>query len=219
MKVYCLRIGNKYGPEYEDYINEKLKDYEVIWIHEAPRKDIPLQWNKINLMNLDIDEPIVALDIDVILTGNYKELFDYPIQRGEFIGIPQWWSTRYPQWKLNGGFQKYYPKDCKFIYDIFYDNPKHWMMHYIREGLTIGPVNGEQFFVEEHAKKKLKVIPVPSKWVTRWTADDTINNAIVDKFKDISNKKLFSNDEFHDDIKLVHFTTSLNKPHYSSLWK
>jgi hypothetical protein len=60
---------------------------------------------------------------------------------------------------------------------------------------------------------------VPSKWVTRWTADDGINNAITDKFKDISNKKLFSNDEFHDDIKLVHFTTSLNKPHYSSLWK
>ena len=80
MKIYCLRIGNKYGPEYEDYINEKLKDYEVIWIREAPRKDIPLQWNKINLMNLDIDEPIVALDIDVILTGNYKELFDYPVQ-------------------------------------------------------------------------------------------------------------------------------------------
>ena len=219
MKIYCLRIGNKYGPEYEDYINEKLKDYEVIWIREAPRKDIPLQWNKINLMNLDIDEPIVALDIDVILTGNYKELFDYPIQRGELVGIPQWWSSRYPQWKLNGGFQKYYPKDCKFIYDIFYENPKHWMMHYIREGLTIGPVNGEQFFVEEHAKKKLKVTSVPSKWVTRWTADDGINNAITDKFKDISNKKLFSNDEFNDDIKLVHFTTSLNKPHYSSLWK
>ena len=219
MKIYCLRIGNKYGPEYEDYINEKLKDYEVIWIREAPRKDIPLQWNKINLMNLDIDEPIVALDIDVILTGNYKELFDYPVQRGELVGIPQWWSSRYPQWKLNGGFQKYYPKDCKFIYDIFYENPKHWMMHYIREGLTIGPVNGEQFFVEEHAKKKLKVTSVPSKWVTRWTADDGINNAITDKFKDISNKKLFSNDEFHDDIKLVHFTTSLNKPHYSSLWK
>ena len=219
MKIYCLRIGNKYGPEYEDYINEKLKDYEVIWIREAPRKDIPLQWNKINLMNLDIDEPIVALDIDVILTGNYKELFDYPVQRGELVGIPQWWSSRYPQWKLNGGFQKYYPKDCKFIHDIFYENPKHWMMHYIREGLTIGPVNGEQFFVEEHAKKKLKVKSVPSKWVTRWTADDGINNAITDKFKDISNKKLFSNDEFHDDIKLVHFTTSLNKPHYSSLWK
>ena len=90
MKIYCLRIGNKYGPEYEDYINEKLKDYEVIWIREPYEKSIALQWNKMQCMALNTDEPIVVLDIDVLLIGDYKELFDYPIKRGEFLGIPQW---------------------------------------------------------------------------------------------------------------------------------
>ena len=74
MKIYCLRIGNKYGPEYEDYINEKLKDYEVIWIREPYEKSIALQWNKMQCMALNTDEPIVVLDIDVLLIGDYKAI-------------------------------------------------------------------------------------------------------------------------------------------------
>jgi hypothetical protein len=219
MKIYCLRIGNKYGPEYEDYINEKLKDYEVIWIREASSRSIPLQWNKLNCMNLDTNDPIIVLDIDIILTGNYKELFEYPIQRGEFVGIPHWWSDRYTDWKMNGGFQKYYPKDCKYIYDIFMENPKHWMMHYIRSQLTVGPVNGEQFFVEEHAKQRLDIKIVPESWVTRRSNDEEINPHIKTKYKEVNGLDLFESDEFNKDVKLVHFTTSLNKPHESHLWK
>ena len=39
-----------------------------------------LQWNKM-YMNLDIDEPVVVMDIDVLLTNNYKDLFEYPIKK------------------------------------------------------------------------------------------------------------------------------------------
>lgn len=31
MKVFCVRIGTKYGEEYEDYIEEKLSGYDVQW--------------------------------------------------------------------------------------------------------------------------------------------------------------------------------------------
>lgn len=219
MKVYCLRIGNKYGPEYEKYINKKLKKYDVVWIRKPYDKRIALQWNKMQCMALKDKEPIVVLDIDVILTGNYKKLFDYPIKRGEFLSIPAWWGA-HKEWKMNGGFQKYYPQDCKYIYDIFMENPQKWHMHYIRQGLTIGPVNGEQFFVEEHVKQKLKLKFVPESWVTRYTNDDDINSEIEKKYKDVTGEDyLLKNEKFNKNIKLVHFTTSLNKPHESKLYK
>ena len=28
MRIYCVRIGDKYGQLYEDYMNDKLSDYE-----------------------------------------------------------------------------------------------------------------------------------------------------------------------------------------------
>lgn len=219
MKVYCVRIGNKYGPEYEEYINEKLKKYDVHWIREPYDKRVPLQWNKLLCMSFDDEEPIVVLDIDVILSGNYEQLFDYPIERGEFLSIPHWWSSRYPEWQINGGFQKYYPVDCNYIFEIFMENVKHWLTHYIKQGLTIGPVNGEQFFVEEHVKQKLNLKTVPAGWVTRWSNQEDINNFIIKKHREIIGNELFQNNEFNTDLKLIHFTTSLNKPHNSSLWK
>ena len=44
MKIYCVRIGDKYSQVYEDYYNRKLSDYEVIWIHKPLKPNIPLQW-------------------------------------------------------------------------------------------------------------------------------------------------------------------------------
>ncbi len=219
MKVYCVRIGNKYGPKYEKYINKKLKNYDVVWIREPFDKRVPLQWNKMQCMALKDKEPIVVLDIDVILSGKYKELFDYPIKRGEFLSIPAWWAT-HKEWKMNGGFQKYYPIDCNYIYEIFMENPQKWQMHYIRKGLTIGPVNGEQFFIEEHVKQKLKLKLVPESWITRYTHDEVVNYHIEKVYKEITGEPyLLKNDKFNKNIKLVHFTTSLNKPHESKLYK
>ena len=219
MKIYCFRIGNKYGPEYEDYINEKLKDYDVVWIREPYDKRVALQWNKMLCMALDTEEPIVVLDIDVILTGDYKQLFDYPIQPGEFLSIPSWWGSR-EGWSINGGFFKYYPKDCRYIYDIFMENPGYWQKHYIKQKLTVGPVNGEQFFVEEHVKQKLKLKLVPNSWITRWSQDEEVNERVEEIYiEKTQNEYLIQNNIFHPDVKLVHFTTSLNKPHESKLYK
>ena len=76
MKVFCLRIGNKYGPEYERYIEKKLEDYDLTWVREPLDKRVALQWNKMFFMGLDIDEPICVIDIDLIFLNDYKKLFD-----------------------------------------------------------------------------------------------------------------------------------------------
>ena len=37
-------------------------------------------------------------------------------------------------YKINGGFFKYYPKDCKYIYDKFMSNVSYWQSYYIEKG-------------------------------------------------------------------------------------
>ena len=34
MKIVAIRIGDRYGLEYEKYLEDKLSDYEFIWIKE-----------------------------------------------------------------------------------------------------------------------------------------------------------------------------------------
>ena len=54
MKIFCVRIGEKYGQEYETYINEKLSRYDITWIREPFDSRIKLQWNKMYAMSKDI---------------------------------------------------------------------------------------------------------------------------------------------------------------------
>ena len=65
---------------------------------------------------------------------------------------------------------------------------------YIKNGSIPGPVAGEFLFVYEHLQKKLKLKLLPDAWVTRWDSQ-------------------WPDEKFRSDIKLVHFTHSLNKPH------
>ena len=225
MKILAVRIGDKYGPEYEKYLESKLPEHEFIWIREPINDKIQLQWNKMWGMQLDIDEPICVMDIDVVLVNDYKKLFDYPIKRGEFVSIPGWWrDTSGKRHKINGGFFKYYPKDCKYIYDKFMKQPVYWQRHYINIGISKGPVNGEQHFVEDAVREKLKLKLVPKSWVCRWCAKEDIGvknfdlvewKAKIQKryFEETGNDYIYMGGEFHPDIKFVHFTHATNKPH------
>ena len=154
MKIVAIRIGDKYGPEYETYLQKKLPQHEFIWVREPYDKRVALQWNKMWAMQMDIDEPICVIDIDILLVNDYNKLFDYPIKKGQFVAIPGWWrDTRKNSYKINGGFFKYYPKECKYIYDKFNKDIEYWQQYYIKNGTTQGPVNGEQYFVEDTARE------------------------------------------------------------------
>lgn len=227
MKIVAVRIGEKYGPEYETYLENKLPEHEFIWVRKPINDNIMLQWNKMYGMNLDIDEPICVMDIDMILVNDYQKVFNYPVKRGEFVAMPGWWrDTSKSDYKINGGFFKYYPKDVKYIYDKFMDNPGHWQSYYIKNGITKGPVNGEQHFVEDSVREKLTLTLLPNSWVTRWCMDESVlygkklddwQTRTTTSYKNITgNDYIYLGEEFHPDIKIVHFTHSMNKPH---LWK
>jgi hypothetical protein len=221
MKIFAIRIGEKYGVEYENYLKNKLPDYDLQFIKEPINSKIQLQWNKMYGMSLDIDEPICFIDIDILLTNDYKQLFNYPIKQGQFLAMPGWWREE-TNYKINGGFFKYYPKDCKYIYDKFMKDIDHWQSYYIKNGTTTGPVNGEQYFVEDSVKERLELITIPDSWVTRWCSNDDVVGKditrwqfnITKKYKELTNNDyLYFGGQFHKDIKLVHFTNAINKPH------
>ena len=227
MKILTVRIGEKYGPEYETYLEKKLPNHEFIWVKEPYNDGVVLQWNKMWGMQLDIDEPICVMDIDVLLVNDYEKIFDYPIKRGQFVAMPGWWrDTDKSGYVINGGFFKYYPRDCKYIFDKFMSDPHHWQHYYINNGTTKGPVNGEQYFVEDSVKEKLELVTLPEAWFTRWVTDESINYGksmlrwqveLTNKYNEITgNDYIYLGGEFHEDIKFVHFSHSLNKPH---LWK
>jgi len=227
MKILTVRIGEKYGPEYETYLEKKLPNHEFIWVREPYDDGVVLQWNKMWGMQLDIDEPICVMDIDVLLVNDYERVFNYPIERGQFLAMPGWWrDTEKNGYVINGGFFKYYPRDCKYIFEKFMSDPHYWQHYYIDNGTTKGPVNGEQYFVEDSVKEKLELVTLPEAWFTRWVTDESIvygksmltwQVQLTNKYNEITgNDYIYLGGEFHEDIKFVHFTHSLNKPH---LWE
>jgi hypothetical protein len=229
VRIFCVRIGDKYDIRYEEYLNKKIEDigYKITWIREPFDDRVMLQWNKLQVMQTRIDEPVVVMDIDLLLTNNYRELIEYPINDDEFLLLPAWWNTS-DKFAFNGGFQKFVPKNCNYIFKEFMSRPLYWQGYYIQEGMTIGPVNGEQFFVVEQARKQLKVKTIPDSWVCRWSSEEFINTVRNMSYEDyIRNENenyanicngatLYDGVEFNTDVKLVHFTHTLNKP---SEWK
>jgi len=224
MKIFAVRIGDRYGPEYEKYLEDKLPEYEFVWIREQINSKVLMQWNKMYAMNTGIDEPVCVMDIDMLLINDYKKIFEYPIERGEFLSIPGWWrDTEREGYSLNGGFFKYYPTDCQYIYDKFMQDIDYWQNYYIKNGVTKGPINGEQYFVEDSVNEKLKLKLIPTSWVTRWCSDEAVINGqdmhtwqskTMTKYQKLTgNEYIYLGGEFHPDIKLVHFTHHANKPH------
>jgi hypothetical protein len=199
-RVFAVRVGNKYGPHYEDYINSKIPN--VTWI----KKEVvgPRQWNKLYPMSLDIDEPVVVIDIDMMFINDYMDAINYPINRGEFLAAKSWWrDTLNKNYSVQGGFQKYYPKDCKYIYDEFVSKPEYWMEYYPKQNITI-PGMGEQYFVEDMARQKLDIKHLPDSWITRWQNQMT-QRLVVDLNHHYSADWLHLGEEFHHQVKLVHF--------------
>lgn len=234
MKIFCVRIGDKYGPEYEAYLEQKLPQYDFHWIRQPYHPGVQLQWNKMMPMGMPIDEPVVVMDIDVLLINDYEELFEYPVERGQFVAMPDWWNRKHLKlgYSLNGGFFKYYPTDLRPVYDKFMSDKRKWQQHYILNGTTHGPVNGEQYFVEDSVKEAgLDLKLMPNAWFARWATPQAVN--FVHMFEDVDHQQRYidwqrgmnefysevtGNDylwmgDFHPDIKLVHFTHFVNKPH------
>jgi hypothetical protein len=82
-------------------------------------------------------------------------------------------------------------------------NINYWSQYYITLKITTGPVNGEQFFIEDQVKKKLKLKYLPSTWVTRMCNKKNLKE--LASINAMYPGEYVYLDGFHDDIKIVHF--------------
>jgi hypothetical protein len=64
--------------------------------------------------------------------------------------------------------------------------------------------------------ERLTLKILPNAWFTRWTnaEDDTWKSNINKLYKEKSGNEYLNIDEFHPDIKFVHYTFATNKPNY-----
>lgn len=200
-KVFAVRIGDKYGQDVEDYIESKISN--VTWIRdELP--GVQLQWNKLRVMNMNIDEPVLVIDIDMFFMNDYVKAIDYPIQRGEFLTARSWWKDTWNEkYSLCGGFQKYYPSDCKYIYDEFMKDPEYWSQYYITRKITVGPVNGEQYFVEDQVNKKLHLSYLPDTWMSAMC--DKNDKKELARLNTLYPDEYMYLDGFNKKLKIIHF--------------
>lgn len=202
-QVFAVRIGDKYGPEFQDYINSKIPCMN--WIREPFDPRVKLQWNKLYPMSLiSIDEPVVVIDIDTVWINDYMDIINYPIERGEFLSVRCWWNeSDNSKYKMQGGFQKYYPKDCWPIFDTFMEDPEYWQEYYIKNGTTVGPVNGEQYFVYDQANMHLKMKYIPETWTTKWITNPN-SRWISDANIAYPGLYLHDSSSFNPEIRMIH---------------
>ena len=200
-KVFAIRIGDKYGQDVEDYIESKISN--VTWIRdELP--GVKLQWNKLRVMNMNIDEPVLVIDIDMFFMNDYVKAIDYPIRRGEFLTARSWWKDTWNEkYSLCGGFQKYYPSDCKYIYDEFMRDPEYWSQYYITRKITVGPVNGEQYFVEDQVNKKLHLSYLPDTWMSAMCNKN--DKKELARLNALYPDEYLYLDKFNEKLKIIHF--------------
>ena len=198
MKVFAVRVGDRYNIEYEKYLKSKIP--QITFLNEE-LEDFKLQWNKLHFFNSDYKEPICVIDIDIQLINEYEKLFEYPIEKGEFLTIDSWWSDTRP---INGGFYKFYPQDTKFIYEEFKKNKTYWEEYFIKNGTKPGPVNGEEDFVYEMVKDKLKLKYLPSSWATMMKIKPD-KDQLRKLNRKYSKEYVYLGNKFHDDIKFVHY--------------
>ena len=195
VKVFAVRVGNRYGSEYEDYLRSKIPNIQFL---NEEKEAFKLQWNKLHFFNLGLDEPICVIDIDIKLINEYQKLFDYPIEKKDFLTIDCWWDNR----KMNGGFYKFYPSEYNFVYQEFKKNKNYWEKYFIKNGTKPGPVNGEEDFVYRMVKDKIKYLP--SSWATMMKINPNKKDLKILN-KKYSKDYVYLGNKFNDDIKFIHY--------------
>lgn len=186
-----------------------------------------LQWHKVSFYkkgfaNIPEGEEIIIMDIDMIMMQNIDEMLTYPCKDNEFVGIHRWWTQTAKGYTINGGWQKFRSGKLECILNDFEERIDFWQEYYIKNGFTEGPVNGEQNFVEDAVNKNnITLTLMPSGWVGKHeqhlegTEYDRKSRRKLNTLYCLAtgNDFFFLGNEFHEDVKIVHFAHSLNGMH------
>lgn len=194
-----------------------LSDHSGFWkdIIKIPitKQDRKLQWHKLTYFKKDIidGEDIILMDIDQVVIRNCDFLFE-PITNKEFRGTHRfWWRWREDnqnkKFALSGSIYKFKNGEHEYIVNEFEKDIEYWQEYFIRKGITSGPVNGEQHFVQKMLEdNKTNVSMFPEKYIVKWHKDDFyIQTCIEHDYKKWSGNKYLLDEDWHEDVKVIHY--------------
>ena len=177
------------------------------------KKDKKLQWYKLDYFKKNIidGEDIILMDIDQVIIRNCDFLFE-PIENKEFRGTHRfWWRWREDdenkEFALSGSIYKFKNGEHQYIVDEFEKDIDYWQEHFIKNGTTSGPVNGEQHFVQKMLEdNKTKTSMFPEKHIVKWHENDFyIQTCIEHDYKKWSGNAYLLDEDWHTDVKVIHY--------------
>lgn len=221
LDICVTHFGNRYSTKYLDNLEKGIarnysSDFNFVVKTDCPNR----HWDKISFFNTD--KPTIVMDIDMLVTGNLDNLFDFRYDNG-LAAFQRWWSP--DRRSINGGFYKIIPNNgTQFVYDKFYNDPEAHIKKY--GNMTGTPWKGEQLFVNNNLRK---ITYLPNLWLGVYAdciehKGTYINQQNLNKlYNKIFDSDLMQGESFGPHVKLVHFIYDDNgiEEHYGwieDLW-
>lgn len=230
--ICTVLTGNKYSVNDVNNLHNSLKlntniafDFYCYSDHtgfESDVKVIPLtntdkklQWFKLDYFKKGFvpNENQIIMDIDLDIVGNVDFLFnDY----NGFVGTHRWWWRWREDKKsadtiaLSGTAYKFKNGKHQYIVNTFEQDIKYWQEYYIQNGITNGPVNGEQHFVQQMLRdNNTEFSYFPEKHIIKWNKTDFNMQLKLEKdYYRWTQNDYIELDNWHDDIRIIHYAGS-----------
>ena len=232
INILTLKVTEKYSSKYVNNLyyglkkfsnidfnfycyteNKKGLDKNIIVIPLSNVEKYKLQWHKLifhknNFGNINIGEKCLILDIDWIIINNIDEILNYNLEKKRFLCFERWWFEKIKSCKINGGLQMDYMGDTNHLWEIFKNDHIYWQEYFINNKLAIGPVNGEQNFIDKHLKLKRQWLPM--EWFGKYSVEEMMTIQKLWTRRIDEHSLFYADDEFDDRLKMIHFSNSDN---------
>lgn len=110
------------------------------------------------------DDETVVVDIDIFWLKDPKPVIEFPVEHGQFVSVPRWWSQNFfDECPISGKFYKFKSHDFKHVHREYIKNWRHYRNHYWNKGVVEFPNKGEQNFVYDMVKDS-EIVLQPGEW-------------------------------------------------------
>lgn len=196
---------------YTDY-NNFFED--GIIIKPIVKRNKKLQWYKLDFFKKGFVEnhDIIVMDIDLDIVGNVDFIFD---DYSGFIGSHRWWwrwreDKENQPFALSGTIYKFKNGEHQEVIDNFEKDIPYWEEYFIKNGVTKGPVNGEQHFVQKMLTDYNKPFSYfPERHIIKWHKNDFSMQLKLEKeYEKWTKNNYIENGDWHHDVRIVHYAGS-----------
>lgn len=177
-------------------------------------KNKKLQWYKLDFFKKDFvpHKDIIVMDIDLDIVGNVDFIFD---QYSGFVGSHRWWwrwreDKDNQPFALSGTIYKFKNGEHQEVVDTFEQDISFWEEYFIKNGVTQGPVNGEQHFVQKVLIDHNKPFSYfPEKHIVKWhTEDFSMQLKLENDYQKWTGNQYIEDAGWHPDVRIVHYAGS-----------